>query len=182
MAKKSDQSTGERAKAAAAPAAPTRKIKKTTNKTPTPANKRKADYKKKVRKEAIALAAKNPVGRPPDYTPAFCDLVIRIGEGGGSLTEMAVTIGVTRVTVHKWIGEYEEFSYAMTRARDLSLLWWENAGKSGMGRGHGFNGQTFQFMAKNLFPADFRDQKDIEVAGKGGGPLSFVISKDDAEL
>jgi hypothetical protein len=64
-------------------------------------------------------------GRPTDYTQERCEEVKAFMAEGASITEYAAHIGVSRRTVYQWAEDHDEFSHALTRARELSQAHWE---------------------------------------------------------
>ena len=65
-------------------------------------------------------------GRPTDYDPKYCELVIAMGREGKSKAQIAATIGVTRVTMWGWAQKHEEFFNALALSEELALQWWED--------------------------------------------------------
>ena len=109
-------------------------------------------------------------GRPSSYKKEFCDLVIGLGQEGKSLAQIAATIGCARQTLYNWADTHEEFLDALTRARDLSLSWWEDQGQKGIWSRE-FNANAFKLQVMNRFPDDYRDKQSIEHTGADGGPI-----------
>ena len=115
------------------------------------------------RYKALAL------GRPSAYEPEWMlPKIIEVGSRGGSLVQIAVSIGVTRQTIYRWAEEYPEFYYAMEMARLLSQEWWEAQGQLGtFGAIDGYNASSYTFQMKNRFPRDWKDSKQTEIMGEG---------------
>jgi hypothetical protein len=97
-------------------------------------------------------------GRPSDYDPKYCDMIIdyfavdhtmlngRQVEGAElpQFTAFARSIGVARSTLHKWTQEFPDFSDAYNTARQLQEeLIANNAMKNR------YNAYFAQFMLKN---------------------------------
>jgi hypothetical protein len=115
-----------------------------------------------------------PAGRPTDYRPEYCADVIEFGSQGKSLTWMAATLGIAKSTLQLWEKDIPEFSVAMTRARALSQLWWEDAGQNNMVMGPGqgtFNASVWSRSMAARFPEDWRENKGVELTGPGGGAV-----------
>lgn len=72
-------------------------------------------------------------GRPSDhpYTPEYCARVIELGEQGKSEVQIAVALGIPRTTMRSWAERHDEFRQALTRAKEASQAWWEDAAQSG---------------------------------------------------
>jgi len=109
----------------------------------------------------------NRTGRPTAYKPEYCDLVVKIGKQGKSITAMANVCGVHRDTLYEWAEVHPAFSDALTRARGHSLEWWESTAQ-GQARGKydGANGNTLAFMLKNQHPDQYRDRREIDHSGE----------------
>lgn len=115
---------------------------------------------------------KRPVGRPTDYHPGCCDLVIEWGKRGKSKTWMAAELGISKQTFYDWEKANPEFLDATTRAVTLSQQWWEDAGQNGMVASL-FNSTVW---SKNM-AARFRDEwtDRQEISGVDGSPLIPAI-------
>ncbi len=116
--------------------------------------------------------AKRRPGRPTDYSPELCATVIELGRKGKSKAQISAHLDVSRQTVDNWCAAHPEFLDAITRARELALAWWEDAGQLGMLM-KGFNANAFQFQMKNRFRDDYRDVSTKEISGAGGGPVEI---------
>lgn len=101
-------------------------------------------------------------GRPSKYDPAFCELVMDLGEQGKSRTQIARTLGTTRQRLLEWEQAHPEFRDALACAADLAQAWWEDQGQLGINLGKDFNAATFQFMMKNRFKADYSEKFEIK--------------------
>lgn len=77
---------------------------------------------------------KVPVGRPPDYDPKFCDLLLEHMAQGFSFESFAGVIGVCKKTLYNWVNtkEYAHFLHAKDRGAELCRLWWEKLGIQGV--------------------------------------------------
>lgn len=109
-------------------------------------------------------------GRPTDYDPAYCEVVIALGKEGKSLTVMAAELGVSRDTIYEWSRVHQEFSDAITRAKVLSQAWWENTGQSAMFM-PGFNASVWSRSMAARFPEEWRESSKTELVGKDGGAI-----------
>lgn len=98
-------------------------------------------------------------GRPSEYKPEFLDIIIAVGEEGGSAVERCVAIGVSRATYYNWINpssEYynEDFHKAHEEAELRCEAWWEKAGRLGMVEvkdGPKLNGNIYRLHMQNRF-------------------------------
>jgi hypothetical protein len=111
-------------------------------------------------------------GRPTDYRPEFCEMVIEWGKLGKSKAWMAAELGIAKQTLYDWEKAHPDFLYATTCAMTHSQRWWEDAGQSGM-VANLFNSTVW---AKNM-AARFRDEwtDRQEISGMDGAPLIPAI-------
>lgn len=114
-----------------------------------------------------------PAGRPTDYDPEYCDLVIDLGKQGKSKAYMAAEIGVARQTLENWAAAHPEFMDAMTRAMTFAQAWWEDAGQKGM-TADKFNASVWSRSMAARFPEDWRETTRQEQTGPNGGPVQQV--------
>jgi hypothetical protein len=115
-----------------------------------------------------------PAGRPSSYDPSYCDKVIEYGKAGKSITWMAATIGVTRQTFFNWADTHPEFLDALTRAKELAQLWWEDAGQMGM-TSDKFNSSVWSRSMAARFPEDWREKTSTEVTGDAKKPVAIQV-------
>lgn len=114
------------------------------------------------------------MGRPTKYDSSYCDQVIQLGKLGMSVVEMAANLGVGRTTLERdWPEAHEEFSQALTHARECSQAWWESMGRSNliMGPQTGtFQASVWSRSMAARFPNDWREKTEqkSEVAVTGG--------------
>lgn len=86
-------------------------------------------------KEGIGLGPqkyKMPGGRPPDYKPEYCAMLIDHMSKGLSYETFSAKIGTCRQTLYNWEKEYPEFLDTKKAAMEISQLWWESAGVNGL--------------------------------------------------
>jgi hypothetical protein len=94
-------------------------------------------------------------GRPTDYRPEYCDLIIETARNEGlSVTAFAGVIGVSKETVYAWVRERPEFSDAVSRAKSARVTWWER--KLGRSR-KGAETTAAIFALRNADPQEWRD-------------------------
>jgi hypothetical protein len=155
---------------------------------PSPKPPRKPKTPKVMKAEGAPAApapAPEPAkrGRPSKYDPAYCELVIQLGEIGKSKAQCAAKIGVTRKTMDAWADKHPEFLYAIKASQDLALAWWEDQGQEGMFLGaKGFNATAFIFQVKNRFREDYRDVQDHTVnPGEGFAKLFSLVGSGKAD-
>jgi hypothetical protein len=116
-------------------------------------------------------------GRPTKYDPdTMIPRMMELAREGAGRLEVCAEIDVDLVTFLKWEREHPEFLNATTRARELSQAWWEKQGRRGIWSRE-FNAPAYSLQVRNRFPKDWRDKH--EITGDNGGPLRFVIERDD---
>jgi hypothetical protein len=98
-------------------------------------------------------------GRPSEYRPEYCQLVIEKMSEGLSLTAFAGFIRVSKSSVYEWISAHREFSDAVSRARSARLLWWEL--KLQRSR-KGAETQASIFALRNADPTEWRDIRNVQ--------------------
>ena len=124
-------------------------------------------------------------GRPTKYDPSFCETVIECGRDGMSIAEMAAEIGVTRQTLFNWCAERPEFLDAFTRAKDLSLAWWEAQSRVGLYNRDGvsLNASLWSRSMAARFPNEYTERKDLTSSDGSMTPTRIIIeaaTSDDA--
>lgn len=115
-----------------------------------------------------------PAGRPTKYKPEFCDLVIKVGEEGGWVSEMAEACDVHRSTFPEWEAAHSEFSAALMRAKQKAQTWFERVGREAMFADK-FNSALWQKQMSARHPAEYTERRQTEMTGKDGGPLAAKI-------
>lgn len=118
-----------------------------------------------------------PAGRPSKYDPSFCETVIECGREGMSIAEMAAEIGVTRQTLFNWCDEHPKFLEAFTRAKDLSLAWWEAQSRVGLYNRDGvsLNASLWSRSMAARFPAEYTERKDVISSDKSMSPPTRIV-------
>lgn len=66
-----------------------------------------------------------PAGRPTKYDPKYCQEIKDFMADGGSVTEFAVHIGVSKATIYNWADDHSEFLDALTCAQEIGQAYWE---------------------------------------------------------
>lgn len=72
------------------------------------------------------------MGRPPDYDPDFCEMLIKHMEKGYSYESFSAIIGTCRATLYNWEKEYPDFLDAKKKAQEKCQYWWEHSGIEGL--------------------------------------------------
>lgn len=117
-----------------------------------------------------------PAGRPSDYMPEYCELVIELGKEGKSVAQMASYIGTSKQALMRWVEANEEFRTAMEIARSHAQSWWETIGQNNIisSPGATLNSGVYSRSMAARFPDDWRENKGVEVTGAGGGPVKVM--------
>lgn len=123
---------------------------------------------------------KAKTGRPTDYRSEHCARVIELGRLGKSRAQIAADLDISRQTLDNWQTANPEFLEAMTRARDLSLAWWETAGQEGIFE-RSFNAQAWGLQVRNRFPEDYRDKHELHHTGNGGRSMTIITPNMTAQ-
>lgn len=98
-------------------------------------------------------------GRPSEYRPEYCELVIDKMSEGLSLTAFAGFIRVSRDTVYEWIKRHPAFSDAVSRANPARVL----ALEAKLLRSRkGAETTAAIFALRNACPDEWRDIRNVE--------------------
>jgi len=99
------------------------------------------------------------MGRPSEYKPEYCDLVIDKMAEGLSLSGFAGFIKVSKSAVYEWMTEHRDFGDAVSRARmarvhrlEVKLL---SANK-------GAQTSAAIFALRNADPTEWRDVRSVQ--------------------
>ena len=134
--------------------------------------------------------AKHPGGRPTKYNKQICEGFENRFTEGQSILEVAASMGVSRDTFYEWAKNHKEFSYALTRAREVSQAWWEKQGRENLvdheeydsetklSTKDRFNDRLWMINISRRFKADWSEKIDIEHSGN----ITINIDGDDAKL
>lgn len=141
---------------------------------------------------------KDAAGAPSKYQDEYGEaLVLHMAEGG-SLTSFAHKIGVHRDTVYEWAKVHAKFSDALKRGEAALESWFEGLFKRMAAgqlpprvksettvkdkKGNVTTTKTYEyptgnassaiFMAQNMI--HWRNRKDIQLTGEGGGPIKYT--------
>lgn len=103
-------------------------------------------------------------GRPTDYKPEYCQMLIDHMAEGFSFESFAAVVKVNRDTLYNWVAIHPDFSDAKKAGFDESRLTWEKIGRDIAKKGEG-NATAFIFNMKNRFREDWNDKQTIEHQG-----------------
>jgi transposase-like protein len=131
----------------------------------------------------------NPVGRPSDYDPSYCEVAIELGKQGKSTEAIGARIGVGTATLYRWRDKHEEFREALELAKEYELEWWEEVAMKHMLEEKDqpkLNASIWTRSMSARFPKKYRESIKQEITGAEGGPLqiqevkrTIVDSTDD---
>lgn len=71
-------------------------------------------------------------GRPSEYDPIYCEMLIDHMSKGYSYESFAGKIGKVRKTLYNWEADFPEFLHAKNVGLEKNLFFWEEAGIEGM--------------------------------------------------
>lgn len=100
-------------------------------------------------------------GRPSKYDPKFCDMVVEWGREGKSRTWMAAQLLVIRETFDNWAKDHPEFFDALTLAKQLEQLWWEDKGQDCISNS-GFQSSVWSRSMAARFPVEWRNKSEVD--------------------
>jgi len=120
------------------------------------------------------IAEKRPVGRPSLYDPKYCEEVVALGKLGKSVEQIASTLGFSLRTMYDWRESHEEFSHALTEAKEHEQAWWEDQAHAYMvetKEGPKLNSTIWSRSMAARFPKKYRESTKTEITGADGAPL-----------
>lgn len=102
-------------------------------------------------------------GRPSDYKPEYCELLIDHMSEGLSFESFGGVVGSHRDTLYEWTKVHPEFKEAREIGKSKSRLFWEKLGIEGLWgskEGPNLNATVWIFNMKNRF--QWRDKQPDE--------------------
>lgn len=137
------------------------------------------------KKYTMPVAPFPPAGRPTDYDPSYCDLMVASMRQGLSVHGFAGIVGVSQRTIYNWIDRHPEFAAAAQIGQAVRTAAYE--GKAwDVANGTGGPGAStmIQFMLRNIAPEHYADTQHHRHAGPNGGPIQTVdlTSATDEQL
>lgn len=91
-----------------------------------------------------------PAGRPTDYKPEFCEMLIEHMSKGLSFESFAGVVGSCRAVLYDWERKHKEFLDAKRKGTDLCLLFYETNGVEGMWDKEDYDASTKIRTSKKL--------------------------------
>lgn len=105
-----------------------------------------------------------PIGRPTDYKPEYCDMIIDHMSTGKSLTSFAASIDTHRAVVYDWAKANKPFHDAMKKAQAKCQAYWESQGQAGVWNKDGeakINPAIWIFTMKSRFGMSDQPKQEI---------------------
>ena len=124
--------------------------------------------------EAGELVVANPVGRPTQYDPSFCEKAIELGNKGKSLEQISGALGITYRTLCNWRDSHEEFFHALEEAKIREMIWWEEHAQAYLVEhkdGERLNVGLWSRSMAARFPKKYSERIKQELTGAEGAPL-----------
>lgn len=118
----------------------------------------------------LQKAIRKSVGRPSRYKSEYAELVKMLGGNGYSDAQIASCLNISRATLFEWARQHEEFSTALTLARESAQAWWEMMGMAALFADK-FNSAVWSKTMSARFRNDYTtirwQPKDTELAPEG---------------
>lgn len=115
------------------------------------------------------------LGRPTDYKPEYCQLLIEHMGNGYSFEAFAAVVNCNRDTLYEWVKVNEDFSDAKKIAMERSRLFWEDIGiKLCKGVLMGGSATAYIFNMKNRFKNEWRDKHETGFTDGDGNDINPV--------
>lgn len=122
---------------------------------------------------------KRPEGRPTDYKPEYCDLLVTHFKSGKSYAAFAALCDVSRSTCFEWEQKHIEFANAKSRGWEHYQAYWEQIGHEGVFtqtyktdegiRTVALNSAVWIYNMKCRFRKDWHDSVDVKAEIKAEG-------------
>lgn len=109
-------------------------------------------------------------GRPTEYRPEYCELVVKLGEAGEYPVEWAAQIGVAKKTLHRWKEEFPAFCHAydlaFTKCEASHMRKTRTSAESDIG-----SAPLLKWLGSAVF--GYREAMDVDNthSGPGGKPI-----------
>jgi len=135
--------------------------------------------------------AENKGGRPTDYRPEYCELLLEHMAKGYSMESFAAVVDVDKGTLYDWMKANAPFHHAAMRGKEKSRLYWERKSMEHMEgiqnlspemleaaerigawpSAPAFNANHWKFNMINRFRDEWVDRTSNEISGPNGGPI-----------
>lgn len=114
-------------------------------------------------------------GRPSDYKPEYCEMLVEHMAEGLSFESFAGLVGCAISTLYEWEKKNPAFSEAKKEGFERNRLFYERVGLRMMQDGQG-SATVWLFNMKNRFPKQWRDKHDVESTNVN---LNASVAKPD---
>ena len=118
------------------------------------------------------------VGKPSEYDPEYCDVLVDKMSQGYSFEACAGFIGVSFQTLYNWAQKYPQFLEAKKEAFAAGRVFWEKLAIDNIinsFQGDTLNASIWIFNMKNRF--GWKDKNELELTGSD--ELTFTNKKYD---
>jgi hypothetical protein len=106
-------------------------------------------------------------GRPTEYRPEYCDVILALAEMGMGVRHMARLIRIGRTSILRWAESAEEFRTALDLARDIRAAVLESELQMA-GAAHQVSWRMR--VLSNIAADDFKDRASVAVGGDPDAP------------
>lgn len=115
-----------------------------------------------------------PGGRPTDYKPEYCEMLIKHMSDGYSFESFGAVVHCSKATLYNWKHDYPEFLEAQSTGSMYSSMFWEKLGIDGVkGNLDGFNASAWIFNMKNRH--NWKDKSETELSTSKDEDKKLVI-------
>ena len=121
---------------------------------------------------------KNPVGRPSEYDPTYCDKVIELGRIGKSFEQMSAQMNVSYRTLCRWRDAHEEFRHALEDAQALAQAYWEELAQAHIVEEKDAPRLNTGLWSRSMaarFPKNYSERLKQEITGKDGEAQEMIV-------
>jgi hypothetical protein len=98
-------------------------------------------------------------GRPTDYRPEFCQMLVDHMKQGFSFKSFGAIIDVCETTITSWASTHDDFLAAKTKGKSFERLYWEKLHNKCSDTGEG-SASAIIWAQKNKFPDDYKDRNE----------------------
>jgi len=105
--------------------------------------------------------------------------LIKLGEGGASMTKFADYIGMQKATMLNKMKDWPELDYAIKGALQKSEMWWEDQGQENL-KNKEFNATLYMMNMSNRF--NWRRKDDLTTNDKPIESHTFKFTEGELKL
>lgn len=117
-------------------------------------------------------------GRPSTYPDteeeesALCERIVALGSEGLSEVQISARINTPRTTIRSWADQHPRFSSALTRARELSQVWWEDKAQGNL-ENRDFNASLWHKNVASRFRDEYGER--VQHTGDPANPIQHNV-------